>query len=86
MHESGVTQALMRRVEEEVGESGERVKTLRLRIGALSGVDPMWLERDLADRTVERWGYAPEILFEQSDDLGDPNALGVTLVSVGVGR
>jgi hypothetical protein len=85
MHERGVTLALMKRVEEEVGATGEeRITTLRFRIGALSDVDPVWLERDLADQSARRWGYAPEMVFEQSDDAGDANALGVTLVSIGV--
>jgi hypothetical protein len=42
------------------------------------------LERDLADHSARRWGYVPEMTFEQSDDAGEANALGVTLVSIGV--
>lgn len=85
MHERGVTLALIRRVEEEVGATGEeRIKTLRFRIGALSDVDPLWLERDLVLQFARRWGYAPEMVFEQSEDAGDAKALGVTLVSIGV--
>jgi hypothetical protein len=85
MHERGVTLALIRRAEEEVGATGEeRITTLLFRIGALSDVDPVWLERDLAEHSARRWGYVPEMTFEQSDDAGDANALGVTLVSIGV--
>ena len=83
MHESRIVADLMRRVEEESRRAG-RVSSLRLRVGALAGVTPDALRHGVDHYAVDRWGYSPEVVVEQSVDPTDPDALGVRLISVKV--
>ena len=83
MHESRVVADLMRRVEEASRGAG-RVSSLRFRVGALAGVTPDALRHGVGHYAVDRWGYSPDVVVEQSVDPTDPDALGVRLVSVKV--
>jgi hypothetical protein len=51
----------------------------------LSGIGPGSIEQGARHYALEVWGYEPEVDVEQSADHTDPNALGVTLVSIGLG-
>jgi hypothetical protein len=82
MHESGLIQALMHRVEVELGNGDDRVKTLCFEVGALSDTSPTWLQQGAAHYALEMWGYEPEVLVEEGQDATDPHALGVTLRSM----
>lgn len=83
MHESRIVADLMRRVEEESRRAG-RVRSLRIRVGALAGVTPDALRHGVDHYAVDRWGYSPEVVVEQSVDPTDPDSLGVRLISVKV--
>jgi hypothetical protein len=72
----------MTRVEKEVGGAQEQVTSLKFRVGALSGVSPESLRQGTRDYALQKWGYAPEVLVEQSNDPTDSNALGVLLLSI----
>ena len=85
MHESGMIRDLMGRVEREIDGRAEPVTSLRFRVGALSGVGPKSIEEGARHYALETWGYEPEVDVEQSADLTDPSALGVMLVSIGLG-
>ena len=82
MHESGLIQALMRRVEVELGDGDGRVKTLCFEVGALCDTSPRWLQQGAAHYALEIWGYAPEVLVEEGAGRNQPHALGVTLRSM----
>lgn len=82
MHESGLIEALMRRVEVELGDGDGRVKTLCFEVGALCDTSPRWLQQGAAHYALEIWGYAPEVLVEEAQDATSPHALGVTLRSM----
>jgi Zn finger protein HypA/HybF involved in hydrogenase expression len=82
MHERGLIQELMNRVEAELGNGEDRVKTLCFEVGALCDTSPTWLQQGAAHYALETWGYTPEVLVEESEDASGPNALGVTLRSM----
>jgi hypothetical protein len=86
VHETGLIRDLMRRAELELGEGQQRVKALHFEIGALSGAGASWVERAALHYADEKWGYEPEVVVEQGHDPTDPNAHGVTLRSVTLGR
>jgi Zn finger protein HypA/HybF involved in hydrogenase expression len=85
MHESAIIRDLMARVENEIDGTQEKVVTLRFRVGALSGIGPGSIEQGARHYALETWGYEPDVDVEQSADHTDPNALGVMLVSIGLG-
>jgi len=85
MHESTVLRDLMARVEEEAGGAPDTIETLRFRVGAMSGIGPETLREGARHYALERWGHMPVVEVEESDDPTDPNALGVLLVSIGLG-
>jgi hypothetical protein len=82
MHESGLIQALMHRVEVELVNGDHRVKTLCFEVGTLCDTSPTWLRQGVAHYALEMWGYAPEVLVEEGQDQTGPHALGVTLRSM----
>jgi Zn finger protein HypA/HybF involved in hydrogenase expression len=85
MHESRVVADLITRVEAEVDPREQRVGRVSLRIGALSGISPTALALGVEEHATRVWGYAPEVVADQSEDLGDLAATGVTLTSILVG-
>lgn len=85
MHESAIVADLMRRAESEADGCPERIRRIRLRIGALSGVSSSSLRHGAARYAMEKWGLIPEMEIEESEHLTDVNALGVVLVSIDVG-
>jgi hypothetical protein len=84
MHESGLVRDLMGKVESELEGTTARVNRVRLRVGAMSGIDPASLREGARHYALEDWGYVPEIEVETSTDPTDVNALGVLLVAIGV--
>jgi hypothetical protein len=85
MHESGLIQALMHRVEVELGNGDDRVKTICFEVGALCDTNPTWLQQGVGHDALEMWGYEPEVLVEEGQDATGPHALGVTLRSMILG-
>ena len=85
MHEAGLMRALMRRVDEVAAAEGAgRVVAVRVRIGALAHMSP--------EHFLEHWAVAAagtiaehaRLDIETSDDLTDPAAQDVTLLSLEV--
>ena len=85
MHESGLVRDLMARVEQEVDGAPGTVRSLRFRVGALSGIGSESLRQGARHYALEVWSHVPEIEVEESTDPTEPNALGVVLVSIGLG-
>jgi len=80
MHEMGLVRDLLRRA--EAAADGKAVSGLRLRVGALAGVDPGYLREYIDRETTTRWGHSPKVEIVTAEDPTDPDALGVVLVSV----
>lgn len=85
MHEASLMNALMRNIDAVAAQEGaERVTAVRVRLGALSHMTP--------DHFREHWDVSAagsiaqdaELTMETSDDLTDPTAQDVTLLSVDV--
>lgn len=82
MHETGLVGDLLARAEAESGGDVRTIESLRIRIGALSGLTADGLRATTGRVAVARWGFMPELEIEQSDDPTDPNAMGVVLVAL----
>ena len=84
MHESRLVSDLL--TEAESRASGSRIEKLRLSVGAMASVSTAGLRHRAQHAASARWGYAPQVEIETNDDVADPGALGVTLVSLTVGE
>ena len=84
MHESRIVIDLVRQAEMQAVVAGGAVVAIKLRIGALSAVGVEALRHGVSEATVTRWGWCPDLDIDQSTDLTDANALGVTLESIKV--
>lgn len=84
MHESTLVADLIASVESEVDPAKTRVLHLTVRIGALSTLSLRGLRQGIEHRAALAWGYSPEVEIQDSDDLDDPSATGVRLVSIRV--
>ena len=84
MHESRLVRDLL--AEAESRASGRRIETLRLSVGAMASVSTARLRHGAQHAAGDRWGYQPQVEIETNDDVADPGALGVTLVSLTVGE
>jgi hypothetical protein len=82
MHESALIRDLMARVELEAGD--RRVAWVRLEIGALAGASREGVVLGVRHYAEEVWGYVPEVHARLRDEVSEPGALGVRLVSIGV--
>lgn len=85
MHEASLMRALTRRIDEvAAAEGAERVTVVRVRLGALAHMSP--------EHFREHWDVAArgsiaqdaELEIEVSDDLDDPAAQDLTLLSLDV--
>lgn len=84
MHESHLVADLIARVESEIDPGDVRVTRLNLRVGTLSGVSATALQDGLSQRAVLAWGYTPDVIVEHAEDIEEPGAIGVTLISMQV--
>jgi Zn finger protein HypA/HybF involved in hydrogenase expression len=84
VHESHLVADLMARVESEIDPGGVRVTRVSLRVGALSGVSATALQDGFEQRAWLAWGYTPDVIVEDADDIEEPGAIGVTLISIQV--
>ncbi|MFP3914689.1 MAG: hypothetical protein ACLFWM_07415 [Actinomycetota bacterium] len=84
MHESGIVGDLMRKVEAESGGSPRQVASIRIRVGVLSGLREEALRQGMRRYATERWGISPRITVDHGRHPSDPDALGVTLLSIGL--
>ena len=82
MHETGPARDLLTRASTESG--GEAVRSLRLEVGALSGIGPDHLRQTIERVAQERWGFAPAVEVTTNDDPMAAGATGVRLTAVGV--
>jgi Zn finger protein HypA/HybF involved in hydrogenase expression len=82
VHESRTVGDLVTRVEREIDVRSDRVRRLTLRVGVLSPIGTEPLRMGLERRTREAWGYAPEVIIEEANDLADSDAAEVRLVSI----
>jgi hypothetical protein len=82
MHESSLIRDLMARVEIEAGD--RRVAWVRFEIGALAETNRDGVVLGVRHYAEEVWGYVPEVHAQVSDEVSDPGATGVLLVSIGV--
>lgn len=83
MHETGVVQALLEAAESAAG-SGDRVRRMHVRAGALSGLGAASLRMHIGELARERWGRVPDVHVELGADEPGLSAFGATLVSVTV--
>jgi len=85
MHEASLMNALMRRIDEiAAAESAERVSVVRVRLGALSHMSPEHFREHWEVSSRGSIARDAELEIEVSDDLGDPGAQDVTLLSLDV--
>lgn len=84
MHESTLVADLIAAVESEVDPAKTRVVRVTLGMGPLSTLSQRGLEQGIAQRAELTWGYSPEVEIQDSDELDDPAATGVRLVSIRV--
>ena len=82
MHESGLARDLLTKASAEAGDA--EVRSLRLEVGAMSGIGPDHLADTIARVATERWGYAPEVAVTANEDPMAEGATGVRLTAVGV--
>ena len=81
MHESRLVADLVAQAEAQAPGAPQEITRLELRIGAMAAATPAALRHGVGDLVMARWGTQPELEIEQSDDLADPSALGVVLVT-----
>ncbi len=82
MHEVGVMQDLLRRAEAVAVSNGGRVSCISLRVGPASGISADAARSHAEALALERWGYAPRIEVDSSDEEALEAIRGVTLVSI----
>jgi Zn finger protein HypA/HybF involved in hydrogenase expression len=82
VHESRTVGDLVTRAEREIDVASDRVRRLTVRIGVLSPIGAEPLRQGLERRTLEAWGYVPEVVVEASNDLARSDAAEVRLVSI----
>ncbi len=85
MHEASLMNALMRQIEVvAAAEEAERVTVVRVRLGALAHMSPAHFREHW--EIAARGGIAEdaELEVELSEDLGDPAAQDLTLLSLDV--
>ena len=82
MHEHGMMRDALRRAETVAQQHGGRLSAISLRLGATSGISIDAARTHAAAIAEEWWGFVPALELAASDDLNDPGARGVTLVSI----
>lgn len=85
MHEASLMTALMRRIDEiAAAESAKRVSVVRVRLGALSHISPEHFREHWEVSSRGSIARDAVLEIETSDDLADPGAQDVTLLSLDV--
>ncbi len=85
MHEATFLRALLRRIDEiAAAEHATRVTAVTVRLGALSQMSPEHFREHWDVATAGSIAADAALTTVLSDDLTDPNALDVTLVSIDV--
>ena len=80
MHEVAVVRDLLDAAESAAG--GETIRSMRLTVGALSGVDPSHLARAVGVEATRRWGAEPRVDVEVTE--AERGVFDVRLAAVGV--
>lgn len=85
MHEASLMNALMRRIDEvAAAEGASRVTAVRVRLGTLSHMSPEHFREHWEVSSRGSIAREAALEIEVSDDLDDPGAQDVTLLSVDV--
>jgi hydrogenase nickel incorporation protein HypA/HybF len=85
MHEASLMNALMRRIDEvAAAEGAARVTAVRVRLGALSHMSPEHLREHWEVSSRGSIAREAQLDVEVSEDLDDPAAQDVTLLSLDV--
>lgn len=85
MHEASLMNALMRRIDEiAAAEGATRVTAVRVRLGALSHMSPEHFREHWEVSSRGSIAREAELEVEVSEDLDDPGAQDVTLLSLDV--
>ncbi len=85
MHEASLMRALMRRIDEVAAAAGaRRVTVVRVRLGALAHMSPEHFREHWDGAARGSIAQDAELEIEVSDDLDDPAAQDLTLLSLDV--
>lgn len=83
MHEVGIMRELMARIDEAAGDARE-ITGVAVRIGALSHFTPEHFLEHFEDAARETRAAGAAVHMQLSDDVSDPDALFVRLLSIDV--